>query len=100
MVEATSPSLERGSLPQSVRHPSKESKAEETCKKGKMIKKGDSFGNWLPSTSHGHSDRGIFVKQNTIYWQYNLFNKRQIHGNWKALKTFQVKVLSATIELL
>ena len=38
MVEATSPSLKQGSLPQSVRHPSKESKAEETLKKGKMIK--------------------------------------------------------------
>ena len=39
MVEATSPSQERGSLPQLVRHPSKESKAEETSKKGKIIKK-------------------------------------------------------------
>ena len=37
MVEATSPSLERGSLPQLVRHPFKELKAEETCKKWKMI---------------------------------------------------------------
>ena len=39
MVEATSPSLERGSLPQLLRHPSKESKAEETRNKGKMITK-------------------------------------------------------------
>ena len=38
MVMATSPTLERGSLPQSVRHPSKESKVEETRNKGKMIK--------------------------------------------------------------
>ena len=37
MVEATSPSVERGNLPQLVRHPSKESKVEETLKKGKMI---------------------------------------------------------------
>ena len=37
MVKAISPSVERGSLPQLVRHPSKESKAEETHKKGKMI---------------------------------------------------------------
>ena len=37
MVEATSAPLEQGSLPVSVRHPSKESKAEETHKKGKMI---------------------------------------------------------------
>ena len=37
MVEATSPSLEQGNLPQLVRHPSKESKAEETRKKGRMI---------------------------------------------------------------
>ena len=37
MVEATSHSLKRGSLPQLVRHPSKESKAEETHKKGKII---------------------------------------------------------------
>ena len=33
MVEATSPSLELSSLPQLVRHPSEESKAEETQKK-------------------------------------------------------------------
>ena len=39
MVEATSAPLEQGSLPVSVRHPSKESKAEETHKKGKMIRK-------------------------------------------------------------
>ena len=39
MVQATSPSLEGGSLPQLVRHPSKETKAEETRKKGKMITK-------------------------------------------------------------
>ena len=37
MVEATSPSLKQGSLPQLVRHPSLESKAEETLKKGKLI---------------------------------------------------------------
>ena len=37
MFEAASPSLERGSLPQLVRHPFKELKAEETCKKWKMI---------------------------------------------------------------
>ena len=37
MVQAASPSLERGNLHQLVRHPSKESKAEETRKKGKMI---------------------------------------------------------------
>ena len=36
MVKATSPSLEQGSLPQLVRHPFKESKAEETRKKEKM----------------------------------------------------------------
>ena len=36
MVEVASPSLERGSLPELVRHPSKELKAEETHKKGKM----------------------------------------------------------------
>ena len=36
---ATGPSLERGSLPQLVRHLSKESKDEDTRKKGKMIKK-------------------------------------------------------------
>ena len=33
------PSLEQGSLPQSLRHPSKKSKAEEIRKKGKMITK-------------------------------------------------------------
>ena len=33
------PSLERGSLPQLLRHPSKESKAEETRKKGKITLK-------------------------------------------------------------
>ena len=38
-VEATSSSLERGSIPWLVRHQSKVSKAEETRKKGKMIKK-------------------------------------------------------------
>ena len=38
MVKATSPSLERGSLPQLVRHQSKELKAEDTRKKGKIIK--------------------------------------------------------------
>ena len=37
MVEAKSPALEGGSLPQLVRHPSKESNAEETRKKGKMM---------------------------------------------------------------
>ena len=37
LVEAASPSLEPGSLPQLERHPSKGSKAEETRKKGKMI---------------------------------------------------------------
>ena len=37
IVEATSPSLEQGSLPQLVRHSSKESKAEETRKNRKMI---------------------------------------------------------------
>ena len=37
MVEAASALLEWGSLPQLVRHPFKESKAEETCKKWKMI---------------------------------------------------------------
>ena len=39
MVEATSLSLEPGRLPQLVRHQSKISKAEETRKKWKMIKK-------------------------------------------------------------
>ena len=38
-VEATSPSLKPGSLPQLVRNPSKESKAEETRTKGTMITK-------------------------------------------------------------
>ena len=38
-VEATSPSFEQGSLPWLVRHQSKVSKAEETRKNGKMIKK-------------------------------------------------------------
>ena len=37
MVKATSTWLKPGSLLQLVRHPYKESKAEETCKKGKMI---------------------------------------------------------------
>ena len=43
MVEGQSPSLEQGSLPRLVRHPSKESKAEETRKKGKMITKNRSL---------------------------------------------------------
>ena len=43
IVEATSAPLEQSSLPESVRHPSKELKAEETHKKGKMIKKARYF---------------------------------------------------------
>ena len=39
MVEATSPSLELGSLPQLVRHPSKESKAEKNQQRRQMITK-------------------------------------------------------------
>ena len=37
IVKARSPSIERGSLPQLLRYPSKESNADETRKKGKMI---------------------------------------------------------------
>ena len=43
MVEATSPSFKWGSIPQLVRHPSKESEAEETGKKGRMITEKDSL---------------------------------------------------------
>ena len=43
MFEATNSSLEQGSLPQSVRHPLKESKAKETRRKERMIKKRSSL---------------------------------------------------------
>ena len=43
MVWATSPSLERGSLPQFVRHPSKESKAGKPVRKGRLSQKPDTM---------------------------------------------------------
>ena len=84
--EATIPSFKWGSLPQFVRHPSKESKAEETHKKGKMIiiKKVAPYcwdSSYLLGTMPGQRAR-IFSSLNSVFHAWDLIAIKSGNVRW------------------